>query len=120
MVCGVTPGFFLQGEGGVEKAVIGLAAGIRFETVLRQFPVLAQVFRRLADVVAARHHAHQAALPFEDAVGAGEAALRQQRRHGAVLRGLAGMKWLAHGAEHFAQTASLSAGDGEGVDHLLL
>ena len=68
----------------------------------------------------AGHHANQTARSFEDAVGAGEAALRQQRRHGAVLRRLAGVKRLAHGAEHFAQTARLGAGDREGVDHLIL
>ena len=49
---------------------------------------------RLADVVTGRHHADQAARSFEDAVGAGEAAVRQQRRQG--------------------------AGDGEGVGHLTL
>src|SRR5262245_13894444 len=66
------------------------------------------------------HHAHQAAGAFEDAVSTGEAALRQQRRHHAVLRGFGGVKGLAHRAEYLAHAARLCPGDGECVDHLLL
>src|SRR5262249_61341868 len=69
-------GMFSEGEGGINKAMVCLAAGIGFETVLRQLPVGAQVFNHLGNVVAHSHHADETAGAFENAVGAGKAALR--------------------------------------------
>src|SRR5919106_2131198 len=93
---------FSQRQRRVYKAVVRLAAGVGLESVLRQLPAGAEIFGRFSNVVAGSHHADQAALAFEDAIGASEAALCKQSRHGAVLGGFTGMERLAHGAEHFA------------------
>src|SRR5262245_38707485 len=100
--------------------MVGLTAGVGFETIIRQLPARAEIFGCIVDVVARCHYPDKAARSFEDAVRAGKTALREQRRAGPVLSGSAGMEGLAHRAEYLAYAAGLRARDGKRIDHLFL
>src|SRR5690349_13471932 len=55
----------------------------------------------------------EALLAFEHVATAGEAARRKRRGNQAILRRLAGMERLAHGAEHRFEPGRLRPGDAE-------
>ena len=74
----------------------------------------------LRQIVVRRLHGGEAARPFDAALAGGEARLRQQRRRVAVLRRAAGMKRLAHRAEHLAQPGRLRGRQADRPHHLLL
>src|SRR5215475_1359633 len=95
-------GFFSQRKYRINESMVGLTAGVGLEPIIRELPARTQIFGCVVDVVAGCHYADKAARSFEDAVGAGETALRKQRGDGPVLSGSAGMEGLAHRAEYLA------------------
>ena len=94
------------------------AAGEGFVSVLAQIEIHAEPAGDFGKVVGRRLHGREAARSLDSAVAAREALARQQRREIAALGGAPGMKGLAHGAEHLAQTCSLGRGEPERPHHV--
>ena len=95
------------------------AAGIGLVAVARDLPARAEIgehqLRRRDIAVDAR----EAALAFDDLLGAVEALLRQQPGEQPVRRRAAGMERLAHGAAVLLHPGRLRGGDAERMRHLL-